>query len=70
MLHAGLTEDLVKISLFGQNEMDAFVEEDGLIPVMLAAERLGSAPDIRFLPQDPAQGTDLTRPPSRRSWMR
>lgn len=30
MLHAGLTEDLVKISLFGQNEMDAFVEDAAL----------------------------------------
>ena len=30
VLHAGLTEDLVKISLFGQNEMDAFVEDAAL----------------------------------------
>ena len=29
-MHAELTEGLVKISLFGQNEMDAFVEDAAL----------------------------------------
>ena len=53
MLHAGLTEDLVKISLFGQNEMDAFVEDAALYRLVRQAwdtpEQITEEPDGSYL---------------------